>query len=347
MGVDLGDLSVKHTITLQSLAGKTIAIDAFNILYQFLSSIRQEDGTPLMDYRGNITAHLSGLFYRNVKLLEAGIKPIYVFDGKPSPLKGRVQSARSEIKKRAEEKWKEAMEAGKYDEAKRFAQATSRLTPEMVAESKLLLSAMGIPSIQAPSDGEAQAAVMAQNKFAYATASQDYDALMFGSPILVKNLSITGRRKVPRQDRYILVEPEQIDLKETLDSLGLDRGGLIFLGILLGTDFNEGVKGVGPKTALKIVKEHKTHDAIVAYVKQKYEYDFEVDVEEVFNLFLSPPYKPPAPEELKPSPLDPDAVKKILVEQHDFSEDRLDKTMTELMRITKEKSAQSKLDKWF
>ncbi|MFN7991336.1 MAG: flap endonuclease-1 [Candidatus Micrarchaeia archaeon] len=347
MGVDLGDLSIKHTISLQSLSGRTIAIDAFNILYQFLSSIRQEDGTPLMDYRGNITAHLSGLFYRNVKLLEAGIRPVYVFDGKPSPLKGRVQSARSEVKKRAEERWKEALEAGRYEDAKKFAQATSRLTQDMVAESKVLLGAMGIPSVQAPSDGEAQAAMMAQQGLAYATASQDYDALMFGSPILVKNLSITGRRKVPRQDRYILVEPEQIELKETLDSLGIDRAGLIFLGILLGTDFNEGVKRVGPKTALKIVKEQKTHDAIIAYVKQKYEYEFEVDVEEVFSLFLSPPYSPPDPAELRPKAIDPDAVKKILVDQHDFSADRVDKTIEELVRLTKERSAQSKLDRWF
>jgi flap endonuclease-1 len=345
MGVDLGDLSVKNTITLQSLSGKIVAIDAFNIIYQFLSSIRQEDGTPLMDYKGNITAHLSGLFYRNAKLLENGIKPVYVFDGKPSPLKGKVQSVRSEIKKRAEEKWKEALEAGKYEEAKKFAQAASRLTPEMVGESKLLLEAMGIPCVQAPSDGEAQAAVMTQKGLAYATASQDYDALMFGSPILVKNLSITGRRKVPRQDRYIIVEPEEIRLKDTLDSLGIDRGGLIALGILLGTDFNEGVKGVGPKTALKIVKEHKTLSGIAAYVRQKYEYEFEVDPEEVFTLFMDPPYSPPS--DLKWKAIDPDGVKKILVEKHDFTEERVQKTIDEIAKITKERSAQSRLEQFF
>ncbi len=346
MGVDLGDLSVKHVITLDSLAGKVIAVDAFNILYQFLSSIRQEDGTPLMDFKGNVTAHLSGLFYRNVKLLEAGIKPVYVFDGKPNVLKGRVQSERSEVKKKAEEKWKEALETGKFEDAKRFAQATSRLTPQMVEESKLLLGAMGIPSVQAPSEGEAQAAAMAAAGLAYATASQDYDALLFGSPIIVKNLSITGRRKVPRQDRFIIVEPEQIDLKETLSVLGIDRGGLIFLGMLLGTDFNEGVKGVGPKTALKIVKEYKTHEAILAYLKKKYDYEFEVDAEEVFRLFLDPPYRPPGEGELSWKPADREGVLKILVEQHDFSADRVEKTLDDLARLTKERSAQSKLGEW-
>ncbi len=346
MGVDLGDLSVKHVITLDSLAGKVLAVDAFNIIYQFLSSIRQEDGTPLMDYRGNVTAHLSGLFYRNAKLLEAGIRPVYVFDGKPNALKGRVQSERSEVKKKAEERWKDALESGKYEDAKRFAKATSRLTPPMVEESKILLRAMGIPSIQAPSDGEAQAAAMSAAGLAYATASQDYDSLLFGSPVLVKNLSITGRRKVPRQDRFIIVEPERIDLKETLDSLGLDRAGLIFLGMLLGTDFNEGVKGVGPKTALKIVKEHKTREGIEAYLEKKYEYRFEVDPEEVFNIFLDPPYVAPKEGELAWKPADRDKVLKVLVEQHDFSSDRVEKTLDDLLRITRERSAQSKLGEW-
>ncbi|MEW6721670.1 MAG: flap endonuclease-1 [Candidatus Micrarchaeota archaeon] len=344
MGVDLGDLAIKRTISLSSLSGKPVAIDAFNTIYQFLASIRQEDGTPLMDYKGNITAHLSGLFYRNVKLLENGIKPIYVFDGKAHEFKGRVQSERMEAKKKAEDKWKEALEQGKYEDAKKFAQATSRLTPPMVDESKELLDALGIPWVQAPSDGEAEAAVMAQKGLAHATASQDYDALMFGSPLLVRNLSITGRRKVPRQDRYILVEPELIELKETLDALGIDRGGLIMLGMLLGTDFNEGVKRVGPKTALKIVKEHKTHGEIQEYLRKKYEYDFEVDVEDVFRLFLDPPYKEPG--EIRWKPADPEAVRGILVEKHDFTLERIDKTLEDLLRQTKERQAQSKLGDW-
>jgi flap endonuclease-1 len=345
MGVDLGDLAIKHPATLDSLAGKPLAIDAFNILYQFLSSIRQEDGTPLMDYRGNITAHLSGLFYRNCKFIEHGIKPIYVFDGKPHSFKERVQGERAEVKRRAEEKWKAALEQEKFEDAKKYAQATSRLTPGMVQESMKLLDAMGIPSVQAPSDGEAQAAMMVQQGLAYATASQDYDALMFGSPVLVRNLSITGRRKVPRQDRYVMVEPERIELRETCDSLGMGRDGLVLIGILLGTDFNEGVKRVGPKTALKIVKEHKTLPAVMAYVKEKYDYQFEVDAEEVLHLFLDPPYAPPG--EIRWKPIDGARIREMLVEQHDFSEDRVGRMIAEVERVTKERSAQSKLDQWF
>jgi len=345
MGVDLGDLAVKHTISLQSLSGKVIAIDAFNMLYQFLASIRQPDGTPLMDYKGNITAHLSGLFYRTSKLLETGIKPVYVFDGKAHSFKERVQKERTKVKKIAEKKWKKALELEKYEEAKKYAQATSRLTPEMANESKLLLEAMGVPVVQAPGDGEAQAAVMVQKKIAHATASQDYDALMFGSPLMVRNISITGRRKVPRQNRYIMVEPEEISMEETLSALGIGREKLIFIGILAGTDFNEGIKGVGPKTALKIVKQIEDMDGLLEYVKEKYDYQFEVDIEEVFNLFLDPPYEPV--KKLEWSDVNAGAVSEMLVERHDFSEDRVEKTINDLKKITKERAAQSKLEKWF
>lgn len=347
MGVDLGDLAIKHTINLQSLSGKPVAIDAYNMIYQFLSSIRQEDGTPLMDFHGNVTAHLSGLFYRSCKLLESGIRPVYVFDGKPSHLKFKTQAERREIKKEAEERWKKALELEDMEGAKKFAQRTSRLTPEMVVESKALLAAMGIPCVQAPSEGEAQASMMAQKGIVYAAASQDYDVMLFGSPYLVRNLSITGRRKVPRQDRYIIVEPELIDLKESLGALGIGRDKLIFIGLLLGTDFNDGVRGVGPKTAMKIVKETATLSDLMAYVKQKYDYEFELDPEEVFHLFLDPPYAPVSKDDLKWSMPDDEHVRKILVEQHDFSPERIDGVLANLKKNMTEKAAQSKLDQFF
>lgn len=345
MGVDLGDLAVKKNLSISELSGKSVAIDAFNILYQFLASIRQEDGTPLSDFKGNITAHLSGLFYRNCKFLDAGIKPIYVFDGKAHRLKERVQIERREVKLNAEKKWKEALEVEKFEEAKKFAQATSRLTKEMIEESKLLLEYLGIPSIQAPSDGEAQTAMMVQMNEAYATASQDYDAMLFGSPLLVRNLSITGRRKVPRQNRYIIVEPEMIDLKVSLGTLQISRTDLIHIGMLIGTDFNTGIKGVGPKTALKIVKDHKTLNSILNFAKEKYDYQFEVDAEEVEHLFLNPPYVP-APN-LKWGDIDVQKVLKLLVDDHDFSQERVEKTIEDIKAKRKENSIQKKLDNFF
>ncbi len=263
----MGSLIQKRPVTLESLSGRQIAFDAFNILYQFLASIRQEDGTPLMDFKGNPTGHLSGLFYRNSRLIENGIRPIYVFDGLPPRFKQREIERRKALKKEAESKWQEALDYGRLEEAKKFAQATSRLTKDMVEEAKQLLSAMGIPHVQAPSEGEAQAACMAQKGAVYASASQDYDSLLFGSPRLLRNLSITGKRKVPRQDRYVMVEPEEIILGESLSALELSREQLILLGILVGTDFNEGINGVGPKTGIKIVREHKTLEAVRAHAK--------------------------------------------------------------------------------
>jgi len=346
MGVDLGDLAPKRAISLESLSGKVIAIDAFNVLYQFLASIRQEDGTPLMDFKGRVTAHLSGLFYRTSKLVQNGVRPVYVFDGAPSALKERTREERAEIKRKAEEKWRAALEEGRMKEAKMYASATSRLTPEMVEESKSLLTGMGIPFIQAPGEGEAQASVMVQKGLAYATGSQDFDALLFGSPVLIRNLSITGRRKVPRQDRYIMVEPEEINLRETLDSLGISREKLIWIGILLGTDFNEGVPRVGPKTALKIVKEVGSLDAMKGYVKQKYGYGFDVEPELLVRFFLNPPYEEVA-EKPRWGNVEPDKVLSMLVDEHDFAKERVEKTLSDIEQSFREKGAQKKLGDWF
>jgi len=307
MGVDLGDLAVKNTISLDSLSGKVIAIDAFNVLYQFLASIRQEDGTSLMDFRGNVTAHLSGLFYRSSKLIENGIKPVYVFDGERTKLKGAVIEKRVMAKKEAKKKWDEALAKGELGEAKKYAQATSRLTSEMVDESKELLDGMGIPWVQAKGEGEAEASIMVQKGKAYAAASQDYDVLLFGSPILVRNISITGRRKV---------------------------------------DFNQGVYRIGPKTALKIVKEHKTLGEIEKYVKEKHDYEFEVNPREIFNLFTKPK-KARLPEKFRWGNVKIEKIAELLVEKHDFSEERVQRTAEHLVKSFEEKGKQKNLDQWF
>lgn len=345
MGVDFGDIVQRQTISLESLGGRIIAFDAFNIIYQFLASIRQEDGTPLMDFKGNPTGHLSGLFYRNVRLVENGIRPAYVFDGPPPKFKEKEIERRQEVKKEAESKWREALDYGRLEEAKKFAQATSRLTKEMVEEAKQLLSAMGIPCIQALSEGEAQAAFMAQKGVVYASASQDYDSLLFGSPKLLRNLSITGKRKVPRQDRYVTVEPEELNLEDTLSALGISREQLITLGILIGTDFNEGVKGVGPKTALKIVKEHTSLKAASAYVKTKYDYEFPEDVEKIFDFFRYP--EATEDYKLRFGNLDKSAISSLLVDMHDFSQERVGRILESMEKAIKEKSVQKKMEDWF
>jgi len=343
MGVDLSPIVEKHEITLESLAGKKIAIDAYNVLYQFLASIRQPDGTPLMDFSGNITSHLSGLLYRTERMLENGIKPVYVFDGKPPEFKEKTIEKRKKAKEEAKEKWEKAL-ALEEEGAKTYAQATSMLTEEMVKESKELLSAMGIPYIEAPGEGEAQAACMTQKGTTYASASQDYDSLLFGSPLLIRNLSITGKRKLPRKDQYVIVYPEQIPLKEVLDKNGITLEQLITLGILVGTDFNEGVKGVGPKTALKIVKEQKQFEKVLEFVGEKYKHEFEPYIEDVFDYFLNPPC---VDVQLRWNPPNAEKIREILVEKHDFSEERVRSAVEKMVKGMEEKGSQEKISKWF
>ncbi len=345
MGVDLGDLAIKHKVELEELAGKSVAIDGMNILYQFLASIRQEDGTPLMDMKGRVTGHLSGLFYRSIRLVNAGLKPIYVFDGPPPEFKRKTIEERIEIRRAAEEKWKKALAEEKVEEAKRYAQGSSRLTKEMVDESKRLLSFMGIPWVQAPSEGEAQAAWMVHKGMCYASASQDYDSLLFGSPVLLRNLSITGKRKVPKQNRFIDIGIELVELEETLKNIGITRQQLILVGIMVGTDFNEGVRGIGPKTALKIVKEQDTLEKVKAYLKTEKQYEFPEEVDKIYEFFMAPPYK--EVEEIKWGKPTREGVIELLVDEHDFSLDRVDKALEGMMKQVTETRNQRTLDKWF
>lgn len=345
MGVDIGDLATKHTISISSLSGKTIAIDALNSIYQFLASIRQPDGTPLMDFNGNITSHLSGLFYRTSRFYENGLLAIYVFDGKPPSFKSETIEKRMKNKKEAEEKWKTALDEERYEDARKFAQATSRVTSEMIEECKELLDGMGVPWIQAESEGEAQSAIMADKKIVYASASQDYDSLLFGAPILLRNLSITGRRKVPGKDKYILVEPEQILLGELLSNHKITREKLIWIGILCGTDFNKGVKKVGPKTAIKIVSKYSSFDELSKYIEEKYSHTFEENINEVIDFFMKPPYKESGKIKFKKP--DKNALKKLLCDKHNFSEERVERTLVNMQKISQDVFGQSKLDKWF
>lgn len=341
MGIQLKDLLVKKEIDINYLKGKTVAVDAYNIMYQFLSSIRQYDGTPLMDSEGNITSHLSGLFYRNINFLETGILPVYVFDGKPPEFKITTLKGRKERKIAAKEKMRIALKKGSFAEARKYAQQVSRLTDEMIKEGKELLLAMGIPVIQAPSEGEAQASWMAKENVVYGVVSQDIDSLLFGAPRLIRNLSVTGKRKMLGQNRYVSISPEIIELEIMLKGLGITQEQLIWIGILIGTDFNNGVRGVGPKTALKIVKEHNHLNSIIKYIEKKYDYVFEEDPFKIEKFFLDPPITKDYDMNFK----SPDKKKliKILCERHEFGEIRIENALARLSKEVETKGKQKSL----
>ena len=339
MGVNLADIVTSEPRTLEDFGGQILAIDAFNTLYQFLAIIRQPDGTPLMDRQGRITSHLSGLIYRLSNFVAAGIRPAFVFDGKPPQLKTRTIRERGEVKQRAEREWKEAVEIGDLATARTKAMQTSRLTNDMVTQSKRLLGLLGLPSVQAPSEGEAQASVMAREGIAYAAASQDYDALLFGSPRLVKNLAISGRRKLPRKEAYVEVQPEEIELEPTLASLGITREQLVDMALLIGTDFNEGVRGVGPKKALALITKHHTLDGVLA--------ELGVDIEakdEVRRTFLEPDARSGIVLEFQ----DPDSsgVRQMLCDEFDFSRERIDQALSKFTNA-RATQKQKSLDSWF
>jgi len=339
MGVNLKEIVEGKEIELQSLANKWVALDAYNILYQFLTVIRdKETGEPLRDSKGRITSHLSGLFYRTVNFLENGIKPIYVFDGEPPKFKEKELKERVEKKEEAYKKWQEALETG--EEAITYAQAAAILTKEMVEDAKTLLKLMGIPVVQAKSEGEAQCAYLASKGYAYCAASQDYDSLLFGAPILVRNLSIVGKRKLPRKEIYVEIKPELIVLNEVLSKLNLTREQLICIGLILGTDYNEGIKGYGPKKALQIVRELKTFER----VKQYFRNQFEDYIDEVYNFFLNPPVEEKV--EIKMQELNEEGIIKFMVEEHDFNEERIRNAIEKIKEGLK-KQKQTTLQSWF
>ncbi|NHI83484.1 MAG: flap endonuclease-1 [Candidatus Thorarchaeota archaeon] len=330
MGTKLADIMKAEIISLNDLKDRVIAFDAFNTVYAFLSSIRQPDGTPLMDRKGRVTSHLSGLFYRNLNLLEAGVRPVYVFDGKPPELKAAEVDRRKEIRDAAYEEWLVAKEEGRIEDARKAAQASSRLTTSMIEESKNLLAALGIPVIQAPSEGEALAAQMTRANIAWASASQDNDSFLYNCPRLVRNLTISGRRRASRSGSYKAVHPELVDLDMNLRLLGITREQLIDIAILVGTDYNDGVKGIGPKTALKLIKKHLDIEGIEA--AEDIQYNFPYD--EIRNIFLNPPKA----DISKPKwhDFDKDNLMRILCNEHDFSLSRVESSLQRLQKALEE-----------
>jgi len=343
LGVNLRDLVPKTAVKLEDLGGKSIAIDAYNALYQFLAIIRQPDGTPLKDSTGKVTSHLSGLIYRTSNLVEMGIKPIYVFDGTPPALKDTEIKRRIQIKQEAQVRYEQALKEGKTREAFVYAQATSRLKDYMTEDSKKLLTLMGIPWIQAPSEGEAQAAHLARKGTADYCGSQDYDSLLFGAPKLVRNITISGRRKLPSKNIFIEVIPEIVELNQVLNECGITYEQLIDVGILIGTDFNpDGIEGLGPKTALKLIKEHGTLENALPHIENA---AFPAEPAKIRDIFLHPNvtdnYK------IEWHEPDTDGIVNFICRERDFSEDRVRKAVEKMQKGITQTKGKTTLEKWF
>lgn len=340
MGLDIKQLCIREKTNLESFSSKIVAIDAYNAIYQFLSIIRGPDGLPLTDFSGRITSHMTGLLYRNINFLSLGIKPVYVFDGRPPSLKSAEIERRKQIKKEATIRYENAISQGKYEEARKYAQQTSVLKDDMVEDSKKLLGLFGIPFIQAPSEGEATAAHLTITGQAHASASQDFDSLLFGAKKLVRNFTNSGKRKLPNRNTTIEVEPEIIDLNKTLDDLGITRAQLVDIGILIGTDFNpDGFERIGPKTALKLVKQHgKLED--IPQIQEKLD---QVEYKQIREIFLNP--KVADVTELKFGDVDYQGITNYLTKERNFSSERVETSLNRLKKAIEKKS--HTLEQWF
>jgi flap endonuclease-1 len=340
VGLDIKPLVTPVPLKLQELAGKVVAIDAYNTIYQFLSIIRGPSGEPLANSKGEITSHLSGLFYRSTNFLMENIRPVYVFDGKANELKKTEIQRRSQLKKEATEKYQLAIEEGRMEDAQKYGKRTSFLTDRMVEESKKLLSHLGVPYIQAPSDGEAAAAYLTRHDLAFAAASQDYDSILFGAKKLVRNLAISGKRKVPNRNVYVDVEPEIFEHDKVLQEIGLTHEQLVDVGILIGTDFNPGgFAGIGPKTALKLIKENGKLESI-----EKIKHLLpEVPYQEIRNIFLKP--EVPKVEKLEFGEVSREKVLDFLCVDKSFSADRVSGTLDKMQKAAANRS--QSIEQWF
>jgi flap endonuclease-1 len=284
VGVVLTPIVQPQQVALADLSGKTLAVDAHGDLYQFLALIRLRDGTPLQDSQGRVTSHLSGLFFRTTRLIsEHQLKLAFVFDGTPPREKQRELSRRRAVKAEFEKGRQDALARGDVEDAYSKATMTSKLTREMVAEARELLALLGLPVVQAPSEGEAQAAHIARRGDVWAAASKDYDTLLFGAPRLLRFLGISGKEFLPSKGQFRPLVPEVIELESQLALWQISRESAVDLALLIGTDFNDGIRGIGPKKALGLVQKHGRIEAMPTDIREAID-----DVEALRRIYLSP-----------------------------------------------------------
>ncbi|MGB9717349.1 MAG: flap endonuclease-1 [Thermoproteota archaeon] len=341
MGVGLTPIIVRRPMRLESFRGKSFAVDANQMLYQFLALIRKPDGSFFTDSEGNVTSHLIGFAFRVTRLLcDYDIRFVFVFDGRPIPLKQRELEERKHRREKALVEWRKAVREGRLAEAFSKAVSSTRLTSTMVEDTKVLLSAMGLPFVEAPSDAEAQAAFIVQKGDAYAVAGRDYDTLLYGSPRLVRNLAIRGTEFLPSKGYSKVLSPELIEADDVLSRLGISREQLVDIAILVGTDFNEGVKGIGPKKALQLIKKHGRIDGIPKNVLPKAPENYA----EVRRVFMQPDVK----EEysVKYAGLDEAGLMEFLHSEKGFSRDRVAKLIERMRRFYRSIAKDTTLREW-
>jgi len=340
LGFNLTPIVVRKEIRPETLRGRILAVDANNMLYQFLSLIRTQNGTSLKDRDGRTTSHLAGLLFRSTKLmLDYDVRFVFVFDGPPHPLKAKVLAQRRTAREKAMAEWGEALRRQDFETAWSKAVVMSRLDQVMVDDAKRLLSCLGMPYVDAPGEGEAQAAFMASRGDVWAANSRDYDTLLFGSPRLLRYLTVSGQEFLPSKGISRPLKPELIELSDFLSNHGISREQFVDLAIAVGTDFNDGIRGIGPKTALKLVKRHGSLEHLPDNLREK----LPQDLETLRNIFLHPKVR--LDYSTLQQPMNVDALFKFLCDERGFAEERV-KIAIERMRKISERKPTSDIAQW-
>lgn len=327
---------------MKNLFGRKVAIDASMCLYQYLIAVRQLDGQQLTNEDGETTSHLLGMFYRTIRMVENGLKPLYVFDGKPPVLKGGELEKRLLKREAANKQMEELKETGTVEELMKFEKRTVRASKEQNAEAKELLTLMGIPYVDAPSEAEAQCAELARTGKVFAAASEDMDTLCYEPKFLLRHLTVAEARKLPI---------DQIEYSEVLKGLGMDRLTFVDMCILLGCDYCETIKGVGPVTAYKLIKEHGSLDKIVEWIeknpeKTKYKVPENWPYKEAKELFMNPEITKGDDVDFKWTEPNIDGLVDFMVKSKGFNEDRIRSGADKLKKGLKG-GVQGRLDGFF
>lgn len=326
---------------MKNLFGRKIAIDASMCLYQFLIAVRQQDGNNLTNESGETTSHLMGFFYRTIRMVGNGIKPCYVFDGKPPVLKGGELEKRLKRREEAEKKAEELKETGTVEEIQKFERRTVRVTREQNEEAKKLLKFMGIPFVDAPCEAEAQCAELSRCGTVYGAASEDMDTLCYRPAHLLRNVTAAEARKLPI---------EEYDIEEVLKTLEMDMDQFIDLCILLGCDYCETIRGVGPVTAFDLIKAHKSIENIIEHIesnpKSKHKIPENWPYKEARELFKTPEVLKGDEVDLKWVEPDVEGLVDFMVRQNGFSDQRI-RDGAEKLKKSLKSGTQGRLDGFF
>uniref|UniRef100_A0A8C7HJ84 Flap endonuclease 1 n=1 Tax=Oncorhynchus kisutch TaxID=8019 RepID=A0A8C7HJ84_ONCKI len=314
---------------IKNYFGRKIAIDASMCMYQFLVAVRQ-DGNVLQNEDGETTSHLMGMFYRTIRMLEHGIKPVYVFDGKPPQLKsGEVRQA--EVTLASMSQWEQ-------ENIDKFSKRLVKVTRQHNDECKKLLTLMGVPYIEAPCEAEASCAALVKAGKVFATATEDMDGLTFGTGVLLRHLTASEAKKLPIQEFLF---------SRLLQDINLTHEQFIDLCILLGCDYCGTIKGIGPKRAIDLIRQHGSIEEILENIDpSKHPAPEDWLYKEARGLFLQPDVVDCSTVDLKWSEPNEDALIQFMCAEKQFSEDRIKNGCKKILK-SRQGSTQGRLDTFF